>query len=171
MSTCFVYGQNGVEHTQSAFDLNTSPHVSFSCSAGLEATILDWYSHCGVYLSKHIHASGVWGVPSMKLDALRSFMRSYLDLSVTRILSSSLRPSSLTKYRYNICVSKYFLYWDDREVLGSDEWTTVKCSASEQTDRSLSGQQRVLGQQRTNWQEFQITISCFQTVKNFNLDF
>ena len=61
MSACFVYGQNGVEHTQSAFDLNTSPHVSFSCSAGLEATILDWYSHCGVYLSKHIHASRVWG--------------------------------------------------------------------------------------------------------------
>ena len=46
-------------------------------------------------------------------------------------------PQFLNKHRYGIYVSKYLLCWDDREVVGGDEWTTVKCSASGQTDRGF----------------------------------
>ena len=46
-------------------------------------------------------------------------------------------PQFLDKHRYGIRVSKYLLYWDDRKVVGGDERTTVKCSASVQTDRGF----------------------------------
>ena len=46
-------------------------------------------------------------------------------------------PQFLDKHRYGIFVSKYLLYWDDREVVSGDERTTVKCSTSVQTDRGF----------------------------------